>query len=110
MVVGLLQGDHRRGAPGVSHVDALDVALQAKLADEDGIQARTQPAGAGGRGEEVDLLGLPARLLQRGEQGPPAEVDAGLAETGLQVVQRFGRDESGAGRRRSRPKPGPPPD
>ncbi len=96
MVVGLLQGDHRRGAPGVSHVNALNVALQAKLADEHGIQAWAQPAGAGGRDEEIDLLRLPARLLQRGEQGPPAKVDAGLAETALQVVQRFGRGEPGA--------------
>ena len=63
-VVGdLLQRHHRARAAGVAHVHALDGRLEPELVDDLRVEARAHPPGAGGGGEEVDVLAPPARPL-----------------------------------------------
>src|SRR3972149_3026230 len=72
VVDGLLERDHGAGAARVAHVHALDRGLETELRDQMRVQARAEASGARGRGEEVDVVLVPAGALAGAAPGLPA--------------------------------------
>src|SRR5215470_6481814 len=91
IVGGLLEGDDGAGTAGITHVHALDVVPEAARAYEARIEARHQAAGAGRRGQKVDLGRIEAPLSETGVDGLHPQGDAARLEAGRELIDVFVR-------------------
>ena len=89
VVPGLLEGDHRRGTAGVTHVDPLHVRPEVEIVDQVRVEARAEATGAGGRRQEVDGGDVEVRPLEAAPNRLRGERHASLTKARGQLVHRL---------------------
>jgi hypothetical protein len=77
-------------------MDPLDVGSHLEGPDEPGVQTRTETTGAGGGGEEIDLVRGEPRLIETGADRLASQLQAPLAESGVQLIHGLMRGKGGS--------------